>query len=41
MDEFGGTAATVSGSISGVRPNGDGARTLKIETVSGDIELDG
>lgn len=39
-DEFGGTAATVSGNISGVRPNGDGTRTLKIETVSGDIDIE-
>ena len=39
-DEFGGTVTTVSGSISGVRPNGDGARTLKIETVSGDIDIE-
>ena len=39
-EEFGGSIHTVSGSVSGVRPKEDGARTLKIETVSGDIDLD-
>ena len=38
-DEFGGSIRTTSGDISGIRPNGDGTRTLDIETVSGDIEL--
>ena len=38
-DEFGGSIRTTSGDISGIRPNGDGTRTLNIETVSGDIEL--
>ncbi len=40
-DEFGGSIRTTSGSVSGIRPNGEGTRTLDIETVSGDIELDG
>ena len=40
-EEFGGSIHTVSGSISGVRPKEDGARTLKIETVSGDVDIDG
>lgn len=39
-DEFGGTVTTVSGDISGIRPNADGPRTLAIKTTSGDIELD-
>lgn len=38
-DEFGGSIRTTSGDISGIRPNGEGTRTLDIETVSGDIEL--
>ena len=41
VDEFGGTVTTVSGDISGVLSGSEGTRTLKIETVSGDIELDG
>ena len=40
-EEFGGSIHTVSGSVSGVRPKEDGARTLKIETVSGDVDIDG
>lgn len=39
-EEFGGSIHTVSGSVSGVRPKEDGARTLKIETVSGDVDID-
>lgn len=39
-DEFGGSIRTTSGDISGIRPNSEGTRTLNIETVSGDIELD-
>ena len=38
-DEFGGSIRTTSGDISGIRPNSEGTRTLNIETVSGDIEL--
>ena len=38
-DEFGGSIRTTSGDISGIRPNSEGTRTLDIETVSGDIEL--
>lgn len=38
-DEFGGLIRTTSGDISGIRPNSEGTRTLNIETVSGDIEL--
>ena len=40
-DEFGGSIRTTSGSVSGIRPDGEGTRTLDIETVSGDIELNG
>lgn len=40
-EEFGGSIHTVSGSVSGVRPKEDGVRTLKIETVSGDVDIDG
>ena len=40
-DEFGGSIRTTSGDISGIRPNSEGTRTLNIETVSGDIELNG
>ena len=40
-EEFGGSIHTVSGSVSGVRPKEDGARTLEIETVSGDVDIDG
>lgn len=39
-DEFGGTVTTVSGDISGIRSGSEGTRTFKIETVSGDIDLD-
>ncbi len=39
--EFAADVSTVSGKISGVRSGSEGTRTLKIETVSGDIELDG
>ena len=39
--EFAANVSTVSGDISGVRSGSEGARTLKIETISGDIELDG
>ena len=39
-DEFGGTVTTVSGDISGIRSGSDGTRIFKIETVSGDIDLD-
>ena len=39
-EEFGGSIHTVSGSVSGVRPKEDGARTIKIETVSGDVDID-
>lgn len=38
--EFAANVSTVSGDISGVRSGSEGTRTLKIETVSGDIELD-
>ena len=39
-DEFGGTVTTVSGDISGIRSGSEGTRTFRIETVSGDIDLD-
>lgn len=35
-----GTVTTVSGDISGIRSGSEGTRTFKIETVSGDIDLD-
>ena len=38
-DEFGGSIRTTSGGISGIRPDAEGTRTLQIETVSGDIDL--
>lgn len=38
-EEFGGTIRTVSGDISGLRPGGEGTRTLQLETTSGDIEI--
>lgn len=38
--EFAADVSTVSGDISGVRNGSEGTRTLKVETVSGDIELD-
>ena len=39
-DEFGGTVTTVSGDISGIRSGSEGTRTFKIETVSGDIDIE-
>ena len=38
--EFAANISTVSGDVSGVRNGSEGTRTLKLETVSGDIELD-